>query len=80
MQTFEDLKAKLARDFSDLEKMQAGGRMAQVERAFKEQLIGQHCYEAEKSLNPGDLVVLKQTLGIKENEWLAYKGKLTHSL
>ena len=80
MQTFEEIKARLTRDLSALEKMQVVGRMAQIERTFKEQLIGQHCYEAEKSLKPGDLVALKETLGIKENEWRAYKVKLMHSL
>jgi len=80
MQTFEEIKAKLTRDISALEKVQTVGRMAQAERTFKEQLIGQHCYEAEKSLKPGDIVALKEILGIQENEWRAYKVKLTHSL
>ena len=80
MQTFEDIRAKLAKDLSALEKMQAVGRMARAEREFKEQLIGQHCFEAERSLKPGDLVALKETLGIKDNEWRAYKVRLTHML
>ena len=80
MQTYEVIKAQLMKDFSELQQLPVQGRMAQVERAFKEELIGQHCYDAERSLDLYDLLMLKETLGLNERAWRAYKCKLTHSL
>ncbi len=82
MNTYEAIKAQLVKDFSELQQQQlpAQGRMAQVERAFKEELIGQHCYDAERSLAPSELLRLKKTLGLDERAWRAYKCKLTNSL
>jgi hypothetical protein len=80
MRTYETIKAQLMKDFSELQQLPVQGRMAQAERAFKEELIGQHCYDAEKSLDLDDLLLLKETLGLDERAWRAYKGKLTHSL
>ena len=80
MNTYEALKAQLVKDFSELQQLPVRGRMAQVERAFREELIGQHCYDAERSLDPSDLFMLKETLGLDERAWRAYKSKLTHSL
>lgn len=80
MQTYQAIKAQLMKDLSELQQLPTQGRMAQAEREFKEELIGQHCYEAEKSLNLSDLLLLKKTLGLDERAWRAYKCKLTHSL
>ena len=80
MHTYEAIKAQFMKDFSELQQLPVQGRMAQVERAFKEELIGQHCYEAERSLDRSDLLLLKETLGLDERAWRTYKCKLTHSL
>ena len=79
MQTYQAIKAQLMKDFAELQQLPAQGRMAQAERAFKEELIGQHCYEAERSLDLPDLLLLQETLGLDERAWRAYKCKLTHS-
>src|SRR5690348_3414784 len=62
--TYQAIKAQLMKDLSELQQLPAQGRMAQAERAFKEELIGQHCYDAERSLDLPDLLLLKQTLGL----------------
>ena len=80
MQTYQAIKAQLMKDFAELQQLPAQGRMAQAERAFKEELIGQHCYEAERSLDLPDLLLLQETLGLDERAWRAFKCKLTHSL
>lgn len=80
MQTYQAIKAQLMKDFSELQQLPVQGRMAQAERVYKEELIGQHCYDAERSLDLPDLVLLKQTLGLDERAWRVYKCKLTHSL
>ncbi len=80
MNKYEAIKAQLVKDFSELQQLPVQGRMAQVERAFKEELIGQHCYDAERSLAPSELLRLKKTLGLDERAWRAYKCKLTNSL
>jgi hypothetical protein len=80
VQTYQAIKAQLMKDFSELQQLPVQGRMAQAERLYKEELIGQHCYDAEKSLDLPDLVLLKKTLGLDERAWRVYKCKLTHSL
>ena len=80
MPTYQAIKAQLMNDFAELQQLPTQGRMAQAERAFKEELIGQHCYEAERSLDLPDLLLLQETLGLDERAWRAYKCKLTHSL
>ncbi len=79
MQTYQAIKAQLMKDFAELQQLPTQGRMAQAERAFKEELIGQHCYEAERSLDLPDLLLLQETLSLDERAWRAYKCKLTHS-
>jgi len=79
VQTYQAIKAQLMKDFAELQQLPTQGRMAQAERAFKEELIGQHCYEAERSLDLPDLLLLQETLGLDERAWRAYKCKLTHS-
>jgi hypothetical protein len=80
MPTYQTIKVQLMKDFAELQQLTTQGRMAQAERAFKEELIGQHCYEAERSLDLADLLQLQETLGLDERAWRAYKCKLTHSL
>jgi hypothetical protein len=80
VQTYQAIKAQLMKDLTELQQLPTQGRMAQAERAFKEELIGQHCYEAERSLDLPDLLLLQETLGLDEKAWRAYKSKLTHSL
>ena len=80
MHTYEAIKAQLMNDFAELQQLPVQGSMAHIERAFKEELIGQHCYDAERSLALRDLLMLKETLGLDERAWRFYKCKLTHSL
>ena len=80
MPTYQTIKAQLMKDFAELQQLTTQGRMAQAERAFKEELIGQQCYEAERSLDLADLLLLQETLDLDERAWRAYKCKLTHSL
>ena len=80
MHTYEAIKAQLMNDFAELQQLPVQGKMAKVEHAFKEELIGQHCYDAERSLDLHDLLMLKETLGLDEGAWRSYKCKLTQSL
>jgi hypothetical protein len=80
MHTYEAIKAQLMKDFTELQQLPVQGKLAHVERAFKEELIGQHCYDAERILDLHDLLMLKETLGLDERAWCSYKCKLTHSL
>lgn len=80
MQTYEAIKAQLMKDFSELQKLPLQGKLAKVERVFKEELIGQHCHDAERILDLHDLLMLKETLGLDERAWRSYKCKITHSL
>lgn len=78
--TYQVIKAQLMKDLAELQQLPTQGRMALAERAFKEELIGQQCYEAERSLDLPDLLLLQKTLGLDEKAWRTYKAKLTHSL
>ena len=80
MPTYQAIKAQLMKDLAELQQLPTQGRLAQAERAFKEELIGQHCYEAERNLDLPDLLLLQKALGLDEQAWRAYKCKLTHSL
>ena len=78
--TYQAIKAQLMKDLAELQQLPTQGRLALAERTFKEELIGQHCYEAEQSLDLPDLLLLQKTLGLDEKAWRTYKAKLTHSL
>jgi hypothetical protein len=78
--TYQAIKAQLLKDLAELQQLPTQGRLALAERTFKEELIGQQCYEAERSLDLPDLLLLQKTLGLDEQAWRTYKAKLTHSL
>ena len=80
MQRYEAIKAQLMKNFAELQQLPVQGKMAHVEHAFKEALIGQHCYDAERLLDLHDLLMLKEMLGLDERAWRSYKCKLTQSL
>jgi hypothetical protein len=42
----------------------------------KEQEIGQHCCQSEESHSNPDLTLLKEALGLDEQQWHAYKTKV----
>ncbi len=75
MKTLEELKADLAQELLELERL-AGIWPSTIEkRHVKEQAIGRLCYLAEEDLSPPELVSLKRALGINDTRWRAFKSK-----
>jgi hypothetical protein len=75
MKTLEELKAVFTQELHELEKL-AGIWPSTIEkRRVKEQEIVRHCYEAEEDLSALELDMLKETLGINDTRWRAYKAK-----
>ena len=76
MQTLEEWKAVLAKDFLELHQLRGKDASTRMRRSLKEQEIGQHCCQAGESLGDPDLALLKKALGIDEWQWHAYKSKV----
>ena len=75
MKTFEELKAVLAQELLELERL-AGIWPSTIEkRHVKEQAIGRLCYLAEEDLSTLELTTLKRALGLNDTRWRAFKAK-----
>jgi hypothetical protein len=48
-----------------------------MERVVKEEHIGRCCYLAEEMLSCADLHALKEEIGLSEQQWRAYKTKIS---
>ena len=75
MKTFDELKAGLSRDLTELGKLEESRFTTLEERHVKEQEIGRLCYEAEEDLGTLELNALKRTVGLSESQWRTYKAK-----
>lgn len=83
MKTLDELKAAIQKNLLELEKL-AENPWTQTKSAFgdkailREKDIGRLCYEAEETLSTGELIRLKEALGIRERQWRMYKSRFVH--
>jgi hypothetical protein len=83
MKTLEELKAAIQTNLLELETLEQNPwlqtKYALGEKAvLREKDIGRLCYEAEETLSAGDLLRLKQALGIDKHQWRLYKARFVH--
>ena len=76
MQTLNEWKTVLAKDFLVLHHLEGQDTSTRMRRSMKEQEIGQHCCQAGEVLCDADLTSLKEALGLDEQLWHAYKSKV----
>ena len=74
--TLEEWKAMLGKDLLELKQLEGQDANTRMRRSMKEQEIGQHCCQAGESLGDPDLALLKESLGLDEQQWHAYKSKV----
>ncbi len=74
--TLDEWKAVLGKDFLELKQLEGQDASTRMRRSMKEQEIGQHCCQAGESLGDPDLALLKETLGLDEWQWHAYRAKV----
>ena len=74
--TLEEWKAMLGKDLLELKQLEGQDANTRMRRSMKEQEIGQHCCQAGESLGDPDLALLKEALGLDEQQWHAYKSKV----
>jgi len=78
MNTFDSLQALFLHDLQELHQLRKRGwRALSMTRVVKEEHLGRCCYLAEEFLSSEDLCTLKQDLELDEEQWYAYKAKLT---
>ena len=78
MNTFDSLQALFLHDLQELHQLRKRGwRALSMTRVVKEEHLGRCCYLAEEFLSSEDLCTLKQDLELDEEQWCAYKTKLT---
>jgi hypothetical protein len=78
MNTFDSLQALFLHDLRELYQLQKRGwRVLPTTRVVKEEHLGRCCYLAEEFLSSEDLSALKQDLELDEQQWQAFKAKLT---
>lgn len=76
--TFDTLHALVLQDLQDLHEIQKRGWFVlPMTRLVKEEHIGRCCYLAEEFLEPAELQALKDKIGLDEQQWHAYKLKIT---
>ena len=73
-------KTILTNDLHALKQLTGRDEMSRMRCAMKEQEIGHHCYQAEESLTDKELLLLKKTLGLTNQQWRAYKLKIRPAL
>ena len=78
MNTFDSLLDLFLHDLRELHQLRKRGwHVLPTTRVVKEEHLGRCCYLAEEFLSSEDLCMLKQDLALDEQQWRAYKEKLT---
>ncbi len=78
MNTFDSLQALFLHDLQELHQLRKRGwRVLSMTRVVKEEHLGRCCYLAEEFLSSADLCALKHELGLDEQQWHAYKMKIS---
>jgi hypothetical protein len=78
--TLDEWKVVLVKDFLELKQLEGQDASTRMRRSLKEQEIGQHCCQAGERLGDPDLALLKETLGLDEWQWHAYRAKVRPAL
>ena len=73
-------KTILTNDLHALKQLSGRDKKSWMQCAVKEQEIGRHCYQAEESLTDKELMLLKKTLGLTDQQWTSYKTKIRPAL
>ena len=76
VQTLDEWKTLLTKDLLALKLLDGQDAFTRMRHSMKEQEIGQHCCQAGERLGDPDLALLKETLGLDEYQWHAYKSKV----
>lgn len=78
MNTFDTLQALFLHDLQELQQLRKRGwRVLPTTRVVKEEHLGRCCYLAEEFLSSADLCTLKHQVGLDEQQWHAYKAKIS---
>lgn len=78
MSTFETLQQLFLHDLGELQQLRKRGWLAlPMARTVKEEHLGRCCYLAEEFLSAADLRTLKHKIGIDEQQWHAYKVRVS---
>ena len=78
MSTFDTLQRILLDDLRELQEIRKRGLLTwPMTRVVKEEHVGRCCYLAEELLSSAELCALKQQIGLDEQQWKAYKVKLS---
>lgn len=78
MNTFEALHALFSCNLRELYQLQKRAwRVLPMTRTVKEEHLGRCCYLAEEFLSSAELHQLKQAVGLNEQQWRAYKAKVS---
>ena len=78
MNAYEALYAIFSCDLSELQHLRKRAwRVLPTTRTVKEEHLGRCCYQAEEFLNSAELQQLKRDLGLNEQQWRAYKAKVS---
>jgi hypothetical protein len=78
MNTFDSLQTLFLHDLRELHQLRKRGwRVLPMTRVVKEEHLGRCCYLAEEFLSSADLGALKHELGLDEQQWHAYKAKVS---
>lgn len=80
MSTLETLQTRFLQDLQELRQLQKRGWLVlPMTRLVKEEHLGRCCFMAEEFLTPTDLKALKKAVGLNEQQWRAYKTKVSGS-
>ena len=78
MNTFEALQTLFVQDLRELHEIRKRGWLVMpMTRVVKEEHLGRCCYLAEEFLSATDLCALKHKVGLDEQQWRAYKTKIS---
>ncbi len=78
MNNFDSLRTLFLHDLQELHQLRKRGwRILPTTRDVKEEHLGRCCFLAEEFLSAEDLRLLKQYLKLDEQQWRAYKEKLS---
>ena len=78
MNTYEALHALFSSDLRELQQLRKRTwRVLPMTRTVKEEHLGRCCYLAEEFLSSAELRQLKQEVGLNEQQWRAYKTKVS---
>ncbi len=80
MNTLETLQTSFLQDLQELRQLQKRGWLVlPMTRVVKEEHLGRCCFIAEEFLTSTELKTLKSRVGLDEQQWRAYKTKISGS-